>query len=110
MIEFDRSDAAEVDEPHVVDHRIDRPGGDDRVQHLGGSGAVGEVDLVELARKVVRSLRARPTGMLPASATRSATARPMPFDAPVISTRRGDMASSSLNGESSLLITTSDRD
>src|ERR1700759_3839960 len=34
--------------------------------------------------------------MSPAAATRSATARPMPFEAPVISTRLGDMKPSSV--------------
>ncbi|EUA38053.1 hypothetical protein I549_3660 [Mycobacterium avium subsp. avium 2285 (R)] len=64
---------------------------DDLVQRRRGCVRVGQVDLVELPGKSSGALRARPIGSWPPSASRSATARPIPLDAPVIKTRRDGM-------------------
>jgi hypothetical protein len=54
MVQLDRPDSGEPREADIVHHRIDPSGGDDLFQHVGGSGPIGEIDLVELAREVLR--------------------------------------------------------
>ena len=94
VIQIDRADDAEARETHVVDHRIDGDLADDLVQRRRGRCPIGKVDLVKPSRKIRGRCAGKPIGSWPPQASRSATTRPMPFDAPVINTRRDGMTHS----------------
>jgi hypothetical protein len=72
-----RSDTAESSDADVVDHRVDGPVAEDRVQCFGGSGRVG---------KVRRCRPGEPDHFMLVTGRR--LRGPIPFDALVTSTRR----------------------
>ena len=91
VVQVDRTNVTELLEANVVYYRVDSAVGDDLFERFCGGAAIAEVDLVELAGKSDGAVRAMPISSWPLAARRSASARPIPFDAPVIRTRRFDI-------------------